>query len=403
MSLTDIGTIARAASSSFGRMLLDALGDVSGKSMPYKAEVVATPEVLSRLINEGAVQPFSRPVELDGIEVQDIPSVSSNCRNLVLSLQHQSGPELPDSAFLKLPMESAMTRWFFGVIKSWQLESHFFRHVAGKVPLRTPITYATASQGTRFFLLQENLNADDSVQLFVNFDMHEGPSLELVKRCLDAFARLHSSHYGMSQEQRYALIPEDLHLFLSPSMGAVSRTLNSLGLKPCMKKHPGLIPEEVVQAYRLSVENWDKLLGFWFADPLSLLHGDSHLGNFFVSGEEMGMLDWQAAHWGKGIRDVQYFLNNSVPESVLAQHERELVRYYVERRGVHGEAIDEDRTWQEYRSFTFHALFTIVVSIGFGALNEEQDALMEEILRRSVASVQRAGYADWLQDFLAKM
>ena len=31
-----------------------------------------------------------------------------------------------------------------------------------------------------------------------------------------------------------------------------------------------------------------------------------------------GMLDWQAAHWGKGIRDVQYFLIDSLPADVLA-------------------------------------------------------------------------------------
>ena len=30
------------------------------------------------------------------------------------------------------------------------------------------------------------------------------------------------------------------------------------------------------------------------------------------------MLDWQAAHWGKGIRDVEYFLVDSLPAEVLA-------------------------------------------------------------------------------------
>jgi len=43
---------------------------------------------------------------------------------------------------------------------------------------------------------------------------------------------------------------------------------------------------------------------------------------------------------------------------------------------------------------------TIVVSIGFGALNAEQDVLMEEILKRAVAAMQRLDYAGWLQDFL---
>jgi hypothetical protein len=44
---------------------------------------------------------------------------------------------------------------------------------------------------------------------------------------------------------------------------------------------------------------------------------------------------------------------------------------------------------------------TIIVSIGFGALNEEQDALMAEILHRSVVATARVDYAGWLQEFIS--
>ncbi|MDX1735096.1 MAG: phosphotransferase, partial [Halioglobus sp.] len=193
----------------------------------------------------------------------------------------------------------------------------------------------------------------------------------------------------------------DYHPFLSPGMGPLSRALNALALKPCLRKRPGEIPQDVQDAYRTSMRHWERLVEFWFSGPLSLLHGDSHLGNFFISGDEMGMLDWQAAHWGKGVRDVQYFLIDSLPVAVLERHERDLVNYYVDRRAAHGAPLDGEQTWQEYRSFTLHTLFTIVVSIGFGALNEEQDQLMAEILRRAVAAVQRVDYGGWLRDYLA--
>jgi hypothetical protein len=368
--------------------------------MPYAADDVAVPEVLAELINSHALVPFSSPVRISALERQDVPSVSSNCHNLVLSLEQPGEPQLPDSVFLKLPMTSRTTRWFFSMINSWRLESHFFRHVATGLPLRTPVTYATASRGTRFFLLQENLHRDPSVRLFTNPDMMAGPSLELVRGCLDTFARLHAHHYELDRSAQLQILPLDYHPFLSPTMGLVSRTLNRLALKPCMKKHPGVIPARVADAYRATLRHWDALLDYWFSGSLSLLHGDSHLGNFFVSGDEMGMLDWQAAHWGKGIRDVQYFLIDSLPAHTLADHERDLVAYYVARRGHHGTAIDPERTWQEYRSFTYHALMTMVVSIGFGALNEEQDILMGELLRRAVAAVQRVDYPGWLRDFL---
>jgi len=399
--VVDTARMVWVAAREWCRVVRDALGDLTGHSMPYKADDVATPEALTRLINSAAVA-AGKNVNITAVQRQDIPSVSSNCHNLVLTIEQDGEAGLPDSLFVKLPMESLATRWFFSIINSWRLESHFFQYVARDIPLRTPVTYATRWQGTRFFLVQENLHEDPTVELFTNPDMMAGPSLELVRRCLDGFARLHACHYGMSRAQQEAILPLDYHPFLSPTMGLVSRNLNRLALKPCIKKRPGEIPPEVVASYQRTVNNWDTLLQFWFAGPLSLLHGDSHLGNFFVSGEEMGMLDWQAAHWGKGIRDVQYFLIDSLPAEILAANERELVDYYVQRRAHHGAAIDAEATWQEYRSFTFHTLMTIIVSIGFGALNEEQDALMAEILRRAVAAVQRVDYGAWLEDFLAQ-
>tara|TARA_R110002073_G_scaffold40137_2_gene113796 strand:+ start:6375 stop:7592 length:1218 start_codon:yes stop_codon:yes gene_type:complete len=400
MAISETVRLAGVAAVGGGRLLRDALGDLIGTSMPYKAVDVATPAVLTELINSGALAPVARPVHLSRVQRQSIPSVSSNCENLVLTIEQQGEAVLPSSLFVKLPMESLLTRWFFTIINAWQLESYFFRQVAHTQPLRTPVTYATRCQGARFFLVQENLHEDPNVELFTNPDMIAGPSLELTYRCLDAFARLHACHYGLSEAEREAILPRKYHIFLSPGMGLAARMLNRLALQPTIKKLPGVIPPHVERAYQRTMDNWDALLQYWFSGPLSLLHGDSHLGNFFVSGDEMGMLDWQAVHWGKGVRDVQYFLIDSLPAGMLAEHERALVAYYVQRRAHHGEAIDPQQTWQEYRSFTFHSLMTIAVSIGFGALNEEQDALMEEVLHRTVAAVERVDYAGWLNDFL---
>ncbi len=400
MSAVDTVKLALFATKQWGQVAGDALGDLSGKSLPYAASAVVTPGKLSQLINDYGVEPLPGPVRIRCVKRQEIPSISSNCNNVVVDIRQDGEPVLPPSLFIKLPLPSLATRWFFSIIGSWQLESKFFRDVADSVPLRTPITYATHAPGSRFFLIQENLHEDPAVQLFTNPDMLQGPSLELSRRCLDAFARLHACHYDLSAAQREAILPLDLHPFLSPQMQLVSRTLNRLALKPCMRQLPGLIPPSVVQAYKKTQQHWEVLLDYWFSGPLSLLHGDSHLGNFFVSGDEMGMLDWQAVHWGKGIRDVQYFLIDSLPADVLAANERELVDYYVQRRGHYGTAVDAEQTWQEYRSLSYHTLMTIIVSIGFGALNEEQDALMEELLKRAVAAVERLDYAGWLEDFL---
>jgi hypothetical protein len=400
MKLVDTVRLALFAFRQWCLVVVDALGDFTGNSLPYAADAVVTPAKLSQLINDHGVKPLPAPVRISAVVRQDIPSISSNCNNVVVSIEQEGEAVLPHSLFIKLPLPSLTTRWFFSIIGSWKLESLFFRDIARSVPLRTPVTYGTASPGSRFFLIQENLHEDPNVQLFTNPDMMKGPSLELARRCLDAFAHLHACHYDLSAAEREAILPLNLHPFLSPRMRLVSQTLNSLALKPCIKKLPGRIPQDVIDSYQKTQKHWAALLDYWFSGQLSLLHGDSHLGNFFVSGDEMGMLDFQAVHWGKGIRDVQYFLIDAMPADLLAANERELVDYYVERRAHYGTPVDGEQIWQEYRSFTYHTLMTIVVSIGFGALNEEQDALMEEILKRSVAAVKRVDYAGWLDEFL---
>ena len=93
-------------------------------------------------------------------------------------------------------------------------------------------------------------------------------------------------------------------------------------------------------------------------------------------------------------------LIDSLPADVLAEHEQSLIQFYTERLASYGVTLSVEDAWQQYRGFTYHTLMTIVVSIGFGAMNEQQDALMGEILKRAVAAVERADYADWLEAVL---
>mgnify|MGYP001116834342 CR=1 FL=1 len=123
MSVLETAKMAGLITAGGTRLFRDALGDITGASMPYKAPDVATPAVLSQLINNGALQSGASAVKISAVERQSIPSVSSNCENLVLTIEQVGEPILPRSLFVKIPMESLLTRWFFTIINSWELES----------------------------------------------------------------------------------------------------------------------------------------------------------------------------------------------------------------------------------------------------------------------------------------
>ena len=109
----------------------------------------------------------------------------------------------------------------------------------------------------------------------------------------------------------------------------------------------------------------------------------------------MGMLDFQAVHWSKGMRDVQYFLINSLAPDVLAQHESSLIDHYVAELARRGIALDPELAREEYRAFSFQTLMTAAVSFGLGGLIE-REAVVRTVLERSAAAVERLRFADWL-------
>jgi len=380
-------------------LLRDAVGDLFGHSLRYKASDFVTPENLTAQLKRHSVVQYDPNVEIRSVRVREQQPQSSNCCIQIIDINaDEAASEL--SLYIKLPMPQLATRWFMNVINSWELETYFCKHVADSVPLRTPTTYAAQQQGTRFFLIQENLQADPQIKLFTNPDMMAGAPLELAYRCAAALAELHSAHYGLDWSQRDAILPHRYHPFTGEQMRSVSQAMIQHALKPCMIIAGDRIPAAVVQAFEKTMANWSILLEHWFSGPQSLVHGDSHLGNFFVNGDTMGMLDFQAVHWGRGTRDLQYFLIYSLPADVLAANEQKIIEHYVAHRSAFGAPITVEDCWQEYRCLSFHALMTMVVSIGFSALNEEHNELMLEMLDRAVAAIIRVDYIAWLDGHL---
>jgi len=383
------------------RLGFDSVAEPFGGALPLSPERVSTPEFLNGLLRDHGIDPQAAKARIADTRLLDIKSVSSNCNNVVVAIAQEADASVadagafPDSLFIKLPSAQILTRAFCSIIGVWGIECDFYRHVAARVPIRVPKPYVVVSRGTRFILGLEDLHADPEVRLFTNPDMMEGPSLELVERCLSALARVHASFSGLSTRERDAMLPLTAHPFMSKHMREISRALNLMAVEPCRKITPHLLTDQLVALFKRGIAQWELLIDWWFQEPLTLIHGDSHLGNFFVSGNEMGMLDWQAAQWGKGIRDVQYMLIDSVPAEILAAHEKDLVRYYLSELEANGVTLGFEDAWEQYRAYSFQTFMTIVVSIGLGAMTERLD-VMEEILARSIAAIERLQFGEWL-------
>jgi hypothetical protein len=398
------GGLALRAAGALGRIALDRLDEARGRSLPRTPEQLARPPVLDDLFANHA-PPGAPP--LPPVRRAGLPGVSfesSNCTNFLIEVEFEGGPApgLPRTIYAKLPPPELATRAFANATGFWESEVTFCQRLATRVPIETPRVYAAARRGARFVLLLENLHERPGTRLFLNRDMAAGSTPERSRLCLETFARLHAAFWAAPAHEREGLLPMRLHAHLAPGARARSRAMAQAAIEPAHRKAPDVFRAEHVEVCRLALEKWDALVDAWFEEPLTLIHGDSHLANCFEqptadgpAATEMGLLDFQGVHWGQGIRDVQYHLIDSLEPNRLAECEHALVDDYLAALARHGVDLDRDRARAQYRALSFQTLVVAVVSLGLGSLTEREETV-RTVLHRSVAAIERLEFGRWL-------
>jgi hypothetical protein len=399
--LTGEGGLALRTAGALGRIALDRLDEARGRSLPRTPEQLADPRVLDDLFANHA-PPGSPP--LPRVRHARLPGVSfesSNCTNFLIEVEFEGGPSagLPRTIYAKLPPPELATRAFANAVGFWEAEVTFCQRLATRLPIETPRVYAAARRGARFVLLLENLHELSGARLFLNRDMAAGSTPEQSRLCLETFARLHAAFWHTPAHEREALLPMRLHAHLAPGARARSRAMAQAAIGPAHRKAPDVFRAEHVETCRLALAKWDALVDAWYEEPLTLVHGDSHLANCFQypseAGPRIGLLDFQGVHWGQGIRDVQYHLIDSIAPERLAESEDELVDDYLAALAHHGVDLDPDRARAQYRALSFQTLVVAVVSLGLGSMTEREET-MRTVLHRSVAAIERLSFGEWL-------
>lgn len=390
------GRLARA----LARIGVDRALEWHGGALPSTDSQIAQVETINTILESYANTSLPRVtrITLPGIRFE-----SSNCQNFLIGLEWEDaarpGAALPSTLYVKLPCRELGTRAFATAIGFWAVECAFARSVAPHLPIRVPRVFAVAERGARFVLLLENLHEEPGTRLFTNRDMAAGTTVERARLCLETFAELHAAFWDMDETRRDALLPRTLHTYLAPGGRALTRALNASAIGPAHRAAPDLFTRASIDLCRRAISKWDALVDAWYQGPLTLIHGDSHLANCFEYSREgsprVGMIDFQGMQWCHGIRDLQYFLINSLDPDLLATHEADLIDRYVdalERRGI---PLDPTEARERYCAYSFQTLMVAVTSIGLGSLTE-RDATLRTVLARSVAAVDRLAFGEWL-------
>jgi Phosphotransferase enzyme family len=92
--------------------------------------------------------------------------------------------------------------------------------------------------------------------------------------------------------------------------------------------------------------------------PQTLVHGDYHAGNVYITAAGPGMIDWQLLQKGSWVLDVAYHINAVCDVAVAAREERRLLAHYLHTaRGLGCPVPAEDQAWAAYREAVVYGYY----------------------------------------------
>jgi len=263
--------------------------------------------------------------------------------------------DLPDTLFVKITPRSFGTKVFAGLFRLGRSEVGFYNQIAADLPIPVPRCYCarTARHGGRFIILLEDLTARGSEFPSADLDLEQARA---VIRCL---ARLHAAFW---ESPRFAGDLSWLRSHENRDNIGVEHLMSSRANAPSIARYGDELSADVRERSHKIHQHRETLEAYWSDGPRTLIHGDSHMGNLFFDGEEAGYFDWQVVQRGQGIRDVSYFMTNSLTTELRRAAEAELIDLYLgslREAGVTGLGVDRKWVWERYRA---HALYVWISS-----------------------------------------
>ncbi|MFD0364883.1 aminoglycoside phosphotransferase family protein [Nocardia sp. GCM10030253] len=268
---------------------------------------------------------------------------------------------LPTELFAKTTT-SLSQRILLGGAKMIDGETHFFMDLRPDVEMEAPIGYwgAFDPSSWRSIALMEDIAATrGAVFIEPNAPIARDQIEDLVRN----LARLHGTFW---KHPSIAVLktPNDM-------LDAVRSAIDMK--KRCevgMERAKEVIPETL---YGQSDRLWagvERALDIATKDmPPTLLHGDPHIGQTYVTSDgRMGYADWQVVMQGGWAHDFAYTVNSGCEPDDRRAWDRELLEAYLDELGsAGGEVPSFDDAWLAYRQQSMFAYAAWAFTIGRAA------------------------------------
>jgi hypothetical protein len=361
----------------------DAEGEAMSETLPSPGEVDAiTPAWLSRAV-------ASRVPGTRAASVEVVDAHSGTTGRVRLRVDWSPDVAAPATLFGKLAPTDPIQRQMVAFTDMGRREARFYAALGRDLPIRVPHPWWSGwatDDPTGYFVLLEDLEASGC-----RFPSgRDDDTRRSDEGMIDTLAALHAHFW---ESPRFA---EDLDWIEPPMRSTVGPALVREGVSKLGAEMPPVFHAMAA----IYLEHTEALCDLLDDGPATLTHGDAHLGNTFRDGDRVGLLDWACICRAPGLRDVSYYLCNSVPTEARRDRERDLVerwRTAIRRAGV--EPPTEDEAWQGHRRLATAAWIAATATAAAGD-RMQSVAVGRRALERANQAVADLGTVELLREEL---
>ena len=229
----------------------------------------------------------------------------------------------PVSLVIKLPAENDTNRAVAEQFNLYMKETRYYQELAPLTEARSPKVYFSDIDDDQNFVL---LMEDASEYRMGN--QVTGASLHETEICIDELATLHASFWGKIEGVDW--LPH-----ISNSDNATNMIKGAeVGWPQMMEYFGEFVPDEINNKrdeYLNSIASQQAQLN---QDPITFIHGDFRMDNMLFGRmhdhHPLLIVDFQGPLKAKGMEDFAYLLSHSCQTRVRQNHERQLLRRYVD-------------------------------------------------------------------------
>lgn len=269
-------------------------------------------------------------------------------------------PAVPPSVIVKLPTDSPLALRFAKWLEIHRREYHFYRHVAARVPIRSPaLFYGEFDEDShRFVLVLEDLHPMEATP------QATGVAAERARVAVRELAKLHGMFWEAVDRPPVA----GSYDCLSVRYGRRMQSAYLLCLPFVLQRfgdHFSTETRRLVEAFGTRIVAH---FGNVATGPMTFIHGDYRGENLLFDASEppdLAAVDWQGCGLGSGLYDVAYLLGTSVSVDDRRSIERQVLQEYhdiVCRHGAKGFSFDD--CWRSYRQNMLSPVVPCILGCG---------------------------------------